>query len=426
MSQSNLFHFHVAEYPLSSESVPYDLNPDGKDLAQREARVLIIDDEQEVAEEVAESLEMKGFICLIAASAKSGLKLFHDMPSISIVISDIRMPEVGGLDLCRAIREGKPADRDVAILLMTGHAGLPEAIEALKIGALDFLTKPLSPVMLSHAVKRADQHIQALALERRFKEKLQAEVASKTRELQEKANELEKINTKLVIANQIKSEFLAMISHEFRTPLHQIIGFADIIEMKLTDPGQSECIKQLSKAAWRLTEMFNSILDIIAVETRTLNLNLYQVGIPEVIEQASSSYQSKARKSGVTIVASEVPDSLVRIDGRRVSQALGRLIDNAIKFSPIGGSVRISARQSKAALVISVQDDGPGMTKRDQKIALQTFRQVDGSSTRMCEGIGIGLPLARMLAELHGGSLAIQSIPRQGTTVTLTVPIEWA
>jgi len=424
MPQSNLTQFHVAEYPLSSESVLHDLNSDGKHLAQREARVLIIDDEREVAEEVAESLEMKGFTCLIAASAKAGLELFQDTPSISIVISDIRMPEVDGLDLCKAIRKQKPADRDVAILLMTGHAGLTEAIEALKIGALDFLTKPLSPVMLLHAVKRADQHLHTLALERSFKEKLQAEVASKTRELRDKAKALEKINRQLEIANQVKSEFLAMISHEFRTPLHQVIGLTDIIETEITDPGQSEYTRQLSKAAWRLNGLFDSVFDVIAVKTSTLNLNLSPVGISEVIRQATSTYQSMARESDVKIVVPEVPDSLVMIDQYRISQALGRLIENAIKFSPDGGSVRVSALQSKNSLIVSVADEGPGMTRQDREIALQTFRQVDGSLTRICEGLGIGLPLARMFAELHGGSLAIESIPGRGTTVRITVPID--
>jgi len=423
MIQSDLVQSQVAEFSSSIGPVPHNLAHYDINLAQRDTQVLIIDDEPEVAEEVAESLGMKGFTCSIETSARSGLKTFQDTPSISIVISDIRMPDMGGLELCRAIQKEKPAERDVAILIMTGHAGLEASIEALKIGAMDFLTKPLSPAILLNAVKRADQHIHACMLERKFNETLQEEVASKTQELQVKTIVLEKTNTQLASANKIKDEFLSMISHEFFTPLNQITGFADILEMELGDPGQRESVAGLSKAAWRLTEMLNAILGVIAIDTKTLELNLSQIRIPQVIEKTTSAYQSKAMESGVTIVADDVADSLVRIDELRISQALGRIIDNAIKFSPAGTSVRVSARQSKGALSISVQDNGPGMSAEDQEHALQTFRQVDGSSTRTCEGIGIGLPLARMFAELHGGSLKIQSIPTQGTTVILTIPI---
>jgi signal transduction histidine kinase len=424
MAQDGLIQLQVAGFSSGREPAPHNINPNGINLAKREAQVLIIDDELEIAEEVAESLEMKGFTCSIATSAKSGLTIFYDTPSISIVITDVRMPDVGGLELCRSIQKEKKPERDVAILIMTGHAGLDASIEALKLGALDFLTKPLSPSLLLHAVRRADQHIHACTLERKFKETLLTEVALKTRELQEMAIALKKNNTKLTAANKIKDEFLSMISHELFTPLHQIIGFADILKMEIGDPHQRECLAQLDKASWRLTDMLNSIVSVIAVETGTLNLNLSQVQIPQVIEKTTSAYQPRARKSGVTIVANDVSDSLVRIDQLRTSQALGCLIDNAIKFSPAGASVRVSARLSRGILSISVQDSGSGMSAEDQEHALQTFTQVDGSSTRTCEGTGTGLPLARMFAELHGGSLTIQSIPGQGSTVTLEIPIE--
>ena len=423
MIQYDVVQSRLSDFSSRSNPVPRVVNSDGTDAAASEPQILIIDDEPEVAEEVAESLEMKGFICSIATSANSGLKIFHATPSISIVISDIRMPDMGGLDLCRVIQKEKPPERDIAILIMTGHAGVKESIEALKIGALDFLTKPLSPLMLLHAVKRADQHIRSGILERKFKETLQGEVASKTRELQEKAIALEQTNTRLVAANKIKDQFLSMISHEFFTPLHQITGIAQILEMELSDPGHREDLERLNMASEQLTEMLKSILSVIAVETRTLNLNLSQVQIPQFIEKTTAVYQSRARKSEVTIVTDDVSDSLIRIDELRLSQALGHLIDNAIKFSPVGANVRVSARQSNGSLSICVQDSGPGMSAEDQEHALQTFRQIDGSLTRTCEGIGIGLPVAKMFAELHGGSLTIQSIPTQGCTIILTIPV---
>jgi DNA-binding NtrC family response regulator len=118
--------------------------------------VLIIDDEVETTEEIAFKLSNHGFQCLIAHDATSALQLFDDEPRISIVISDIRMPGMDGLELCRILKSRYEGERDLALLMVTGHAGIDEAVEALKVGVLDFLTKPLHPHHLVHAVKRAE------------------------------------------------------------------------------------------------------------------------------------------------------------------------------------------------------------------------------------------------------------------------------
>ena len=414
---------HDIQPPPGGVPYAFDENSDGLSFAREDALVLIVDDEHEVVEEIAEKLEMHGYRCLTAMDAEMGLEIFSSLPNISIIIADIRMPGMDGLELCRIIKKKTFGERDIALLIITGHAGLPEAVEALKVGALDFLTKPISPDFLLHAVKRAVHHVNACALEREFKERLKAEVAAKTAELQDKANELEVANTKLMLANQVKDEFLAMISHELRTPLNAIVGFASVIEHDLTNPDQREFIGKIKNAGWQLTEMINSMIDMVAVETKTLKLNLSEVSIADLIKQTIEVYRSQSEKNGVSIEANKVHAITATLDGLRISQAVGRLIDNAIKFSPEGGVIRVSAQQTGDTLAISVWDDGPGISEEDQKKALQPLRQVDGSTTRKCGGIGVGLSLARMFAVLHGGGLTIDSISGQGTAVTITLPM---
>ena len=215
-----------------------------------------------------------------------------------------------------------------------------------------------------------------------------------------------------------------MISHEFRTPLNIIIGFAEIIESDVAAPEQKEFISEIKVASWQLTEMVNSMIDMVAVETKTLELQISDVDVIELVEQAVFAYEGKAKQAEVTIDKNNIPSISVKLDPVRISQAVGRLVDNAIKFSPAGGIVQISAQQTDDGLMISVQDDGVGMSEPEITKALELLRQVDGSTTKKKGGIGMGLFLAKTLLELHSGSLNISSEPGRGTTITLIIPVQ--
>lgn len=391
-------------------------------MTEDEIQILIIDDEPEVSEEISEKLEFHGFRCVTAMDSKSGLALIHSQPSISVVLTDIRMPGMDGLEMCKTIGNKISAERDLALLVMTGHAGLSEAIEALKVGALDFLTKPLSPDLLLHAVKRADRHIKARKLERDFNNRLEAQVTVMTDDLRQKAYELEKSNTALTISNQVKDEFLRMISHELRTPLIAIVGLSELIKLKTDDPQHKGFIGKIQDAGWQLTGMVNSMIDMVAVETKTLQLKIDEVKISELIEQATSAYTGKAKQTGITIDTGNISALSFKLDRIRMSQAIGRLVDNAINCSQAGDMIYVSAQRTDDGLTISIQDNGDGMSQPDIGKALKPFRQLDGSLTREPGGIGMGLSLAKMFAELHGGSLGINSKLGHGTIVKLMIP----
>jgi DNA-binding NtrC family response regulator len=176
---------------------------------------------------------------------------------ISIVILDVRMPRMNGIELCKKIKAGLTLgrDRDVEIIIMTGHPGLTEAIESVSVGVFDFLKKPLSIELLQFTVGKANQKINDSQFKRKFHEMLKSEVARKTQEIQQKSIELEAINTKLMLANQVKNEFLRMMNHELRTPLHQIIGFSRLLESQLEDKKQCNLLEMIKVSGEHLTDM---------------------------------------------------------------------------------------------------------------------------------------------------------------------------
>ncbi len=376
----------------------------------------------EVAQEVADCLDLLGYDCMVASSGFEAMKFIKEVPDISIAIVDIRMPDMSGLELCKVVKNKLPAERDIVFIFLTGHAGLAESIEAIRIGGFDFLTKPVSPELLRHSVKRADQYIEANSLQRKFYEKLETEIKEKTRSLQIKSEKLEIANSKLTRANQVKDEFLTMINHEIRTPLNVVIGFAGIVEEDVSNQEHLAWVKSIKEAGLNLIKMFNSITDMIAIGTETLQPRKSDVQVGSLIEKTINANSNPANSKGVSVNTNEVGDIVFTLDEFRISQAVGGLIDNAVKFSPQGGAVTVSTQQTDQGLTISVRDEGPGMSRADQGKALQPLSQVDGSTTREHGGIGLGLTLASMIAELHGGSLCIDSAPFQGTKISIILP----
>lgn len=388
-------------------------------------QILIIDDEPEICEEISEKLEFHGFHCLTALNAKSGLKLLRENTDISIVLTDIRMPGMSGIEMCKIIGSEVSGERDLALLVMTGHAGISEAIEVIKVGALDFLTKPLASDLLLHAVERAVQHIKARSLERNFNEQLTAQVGIMTNDLQQKSYELEKSNTALVISNQAKDEFMTMISHELRTPLNVIVGSAQIMNLQEGDPKiNRRLIKGIEDAGWKLTDMVNSIIDMVAIENKDLELKLIEVDILKLVEKSVLSYTDKANQAGVKIDLGNIVTSIIMLDSMRISQAIGHILDNAISFSHAGSVIQVSSEQDTDSLTITIRDNGVGMSQADILKALKPLSQVDGSLTKRHGGIGVGLSLAKMFVELHDGSLTVSSKLGYGTTVILLLPVK--
>lgn len=391
-------------------------------ITDENCKILIIDDEPEICEEISEKLEFHGFNCLVATDSKSGLEFINSNKDISIILTDIKMPGMSGLELCKLIGQDISKNRELALLVMTGHAGLSEAIEALKVGALDFLTKPLSPDLLVHSVKRANNHIKARKLERDFKIKLKNQVGIMTIDLQKKAYDLEKLNAALTISDRVKNEFLKMISHELRTPLTAIVGFADIMQAQVEDIQQKVYMHEIKNAGWELTEIVNSMIDMVAVETNTFQINPEYVDISEIITKSVSAYRGKAKQAGITIDTKKSLTYRFKLDPVKISQVVGRIIDNAINFSHFGGTVYISSEGNKEGLKISIQDYGDGMSSADIEKALEPFRQVDGSFSKENNGIGVGLFLSKIFVELHGGAMEIISKQGSGTNIKIMIP----
>lgn len=231
-------------------------------------------------------------------------------------------------------------------------------------------------------------------------------------------------------AAEAKSDFVTRVTHELRTPLNSVIGFSGMIRDQahgeIGSPDYVEYAKMIHDSGQRLLEMVNDIIAYARIEGRSEELNESSIDIHRTAAAVTDQVAALAEESGVS-VSIAVDDGLPQVWGDEIKlrQALGHLVKNAVIFTPKDGRVRIDAALTdNGGLSIAVSDTGIGIAESEIATALEPFGQISSRLDRSHEGAGLGLPLAKMLVELHGGSLRLRSRLEEGTTVTITLPPE--
>ncbi|MCP4073491.1 MAG: PAS domain S-box protein [Hyphomicrobiales bacterium] len=231
-------------------------------------------------------------------------------------------------------------------------------------------------------------------------------------------------------ANQAKSEFLANISHELRTPLNAILGFSEILNQRMFGPLGSEKYEEYSRDIYDsgsyLLGVINDILDMSKIEAGQLTLDVESFNLGKIVEETLPIilHQSNDRKIEIEENLSE--DLILEADRRAIKQILLNLMSNAMKFSNDGGKISVEACKNAGNVIVTITDNGIGISKANLKKIHRPFEQVQNQFTKSHKGSGLGLAISRSLAEMHGGSLDIKSKINIGTTVTLCIPLKAA
>ncbi len=230
------------------------------------------------------------------------------------------------------------------------------------------------------------------------------------------------------IAARIKSEFISNMSHELRTPLNTVIGFSKLIaehgQRPLSGEEIVEYARLINDAAGNLLAIINDILDMSKIQAGHFRLDAVDVNLEEILEAVAASIRGPAGQSGVRMHLT-LPDEpmVLRGDVQKLRQIFANLVSNAVKFTPDGGDVYIEAEfENDGNVSVLVRDTGIGMDEEELDVALAPFGQVDSTRARWREGTGLGLPIAKALIEMHGGSLSIRSAKSMGTEASVKLP----
>lgn len=238
--------------------------------------------------------------------------------------------------------------------------------------------------------------------------------------------QLGKTYADLKVANEHKSQFLANMSHEFRTPMNSILGYTELIQDGIYGPVPEKIADALSRVEANgkaLLGLINNVLDVSKIEAGHFELQLDPYDMAEVIRSVTSTVEPLVAEKSLSLevdIDPSLPEGYG--DSARIRQIVLNLVGNAVKFTERGGlSIHVSA--SDAAFTIDVSDTGPGIAPQDQETIFYEFQQADTSSTRSVGGTGLGLAISRKLAELHGGTIRVESTPGAGSKFTVMLPV---
>ena len=361
-------------------------------------RLLIVDDETALAGEIEEYVVGRGAHPVVANDAETAFVRLGSDPGITVVLSDIRMPGRDGLSLLQNVLDRRDEANAIEVVLMTGHASLDDAILALQCKAFDYVRKPFSLAGLWQTLERA--HASALA---------RRAAATRLTETSER----------------IAREVISVFNHEFRSPLVPIVGLGGMIEQlagNLSTAELAECGGLIRSAGEHLTALTDQGLMLAGLVAGTEKPSLHPVSPAEILACVATAHAEAAAAQGQVIEQECGIDRPVVTDRQMLVGALRALIANAIRFSPRGSTVRLSAAALGDGVAFVVADQGKGMTAAEIDIALQPFRQVDMSLKGEHKGLGLGLSLANRIAQALGGRLNLHSVVGQGTVAQIELP----
>jgi len=256
---------------------------------------------------------------------------------------------------------------------------------------------------------------------------LEKKVEQRTEELTLANAELTQANLQLARSDKFKDEFLARMSHELRTPLNGILGITEAMREEVYGPvnaEQNEALGDVERSGRHLLSLINDILDLSKIQAGQFKLNKALVSVDEVFQASLNMVKSLAQKKQIQIHWKKTPDLFVYADARVLKQILVNLLGNAVKFTLEKGEIgmEVTPDPQNQVLSIAVWDHGIGITQDHQKDLFVPFHQVDSRLARKYSGTGLGLALVQRMAQLHGGTVKVESVPDQGSRFTVTLP----
>ena len=415
-------------------------------------------------------LEKAGFSVVAAKDGQEALTLATSGQLPDLVVTDIVMPVMDGYQLCRELKSLE-ALRHVPVVLLTALSDPRDIIAGLQCGADNFIGKPFTEDYLLSRVREVLANRELIAREqpdgsvqvkaggqtytinaakpqvldlllsvydaalRRNRElqRAERELLKLNRELEQKFHDREHLlereraaRAEAERANRMKEEFLATVSHELRTPLSAISGWAQFLRQGSPGPDEvHEALEVIERNAWTQTQIVEDLLDMSRIVSGKLRLQVTEVDLPKVVRAGMETVRTAAEARGVELVARLDPAvSRLQGDEARLQQVVWNLVNNAVKFTPSGGTVTVSLRPARAGVEIEVADTGAGIEPEFLPHVFDRFRQSDASITRKHGGLGLGLSIVKHLAESHGGSVSVTSDGLgRGATFAVWLPL---
>ena len=357
-------------------------------------KVLIVDDEQGLRNMLKFSLQKRGYEVFDVEGGEQALALAKTQ-TFQLAVCDIMMPGMDGVQVLKALKEISPTTE---VIMATGYATLETAVESMKQGAFDYITKPYSLANLCIIFEKASEH----------------------RKLKAKVNYLEELD-------RLKTDFIHTMNHELRTPLASVMGYISLTRQGVYGPISDQQREAMSRAEVNskyLLQLINSILDFSKLQANRMTLNPELFALKDLMQDVASVMEPLAAAKNLEISIDRPENVSVFCDRIRLRQILLNLAGNAVKFTNAGSvDIQISSTAEEEEISFRIRDTGVGIEANDLPLLFQDFRQINSSDTRSHRGTGLGLAISKRMADLMGGTILVQSKPGAGSVFVLSLPI---
>ncbi|HTP80952.1 MAG TPA: hybrid sensor histidine kinase/response regulator [Bacteroidota bacterium] len=368
----------------------------------KEPTILVVDDTEDNLDLLEFALKRKPIKMLRASSGKECLAVAQEH-NPDVILLDIQMPEMDGFETLKRLRANRLTAK-IPVVFLTAQKKDPGSIEAgLEMGAEQYLTKPID-----------------------------------TEELIVRTRTLIRMKQMEAELERTKADFMAMLVHDLRSP---IMGIKSVIEYFKEDTSitglkkeHMELLDSSYDSAVRMLELINDLLDFSKYEAGNVSLEKSPSSLPSIVDKVCRQMDLQFRQKNITIkreVAGEVPSAW--LDGRKIEQVVMNLLSNSLKFTPNGGTVRISIAAGqevtqdgsppRQVVRLTIADTGVGISTAEIPLLFDRYKQLSSSRKTKQKGTGLGLAICKLIVEAHEGSIAVTSELDKGTSLTITLPI---
>jgi signal transduction histidine kinase len=366
---------------------------------------------------------------------------------IAVILMDVSMPEIDGFELAQLIRQ-HPRHEKTAIIFVSGVRLTDfDQLKGYQAGAVDYVSVPVIPEILRAKVSVfAELYRKTQQLER-LNSELERRVEERTAELHQRAEELQRLNAELARSNQerqtlleseraaradaeravrLREQFLTIASHELKTPLTALMGYAQTFQRRAQTAGNlserdTQSLERILKQAERLDRMMNALLDVSRIEQGRLQLEASQLDVSSLTSRIVAEIETMSNHHEFDVQASGEPLWIIG-DALRLEQVFYNLLGNAIRYSPQGGTITVQVVPEGDMIRIDIRDEGIGVPESDLPHLFERFYRASNVSANNISGVGIGLYVVQEIIRLHGGNMMVTSKEQHGSTFSILLP----